>query len=187
VWVVYRSLRPPLSLTELLLCLVGWKHLIDDETIALFDIRFMNERAPLLRTKQLGGGIWRMKWHPITPNRMLVAAMHAGCRVLNFGGGNSFDGVQGALTWSSSKDSSFGSSGGAAEALYHPQMLSGERVGMKYKKTKEFTEHESMAYGADWFVYPHPTQNGYFEAAARYVCEPCELYLSHHAMQLLVL
>jgi hypothetical protein len=120
----------------------------------------------------LGGGIWRMKWHPITPNRMLVAAMHAGCRVLNFGGGNSFDGVPGALTWSSSKDSSFGSSGGgAAEALYHPQMLSGERVGMKYKKTKEFTEHESMAYGADWFVYPHPTQNGYFEAAARYVCE----------------
>jgi hypothetical protein len=112
-----------------------------------------------------------MKWHPITPNRMLVAAMHGGCRVLNFGGG-SFDCVQGALTWSSSKESSFGSSSGAAEAFYHPPATTGRKVGMKYKKTKEFTEHESMVYGADWFVYPHPTQNGYFEAAARYGCTP---------------
>jgi hypothetical protein len=34
------------------------------------------------------------------------------------------------------------------------------------KVTKKFTEHESMAYGADWLVCPHPTRNGYFEAAA---------------------
>jgi hypothetical protein len=35
------------------------------------------------------------------------------------------------------------------------------------KCTKYFTEHESMVYGADWLVCQHPTQNGYFEAAAR--------------------
>lgn len=104
-----------------------------------------------------------MKWHPITPNRMLVAAMHGGCRVLNFGGG-SFDCLEGALSWSNSKDSSFASS--AAESFYNPQQ--GEKkVRMKCKRTKEFTEHESMAYGADWLVCPHPTRNGYFEAAAR--------------------
>jgi hypothetical protein len=34
------------------------------------------------------------------------------------------------------------------------------------KVMKSFTEHESMAYGADWLVCPHPTRNGYFEAAA---------------------
>jgi len=40
---------------------------------------------------------------------------------------------------------------------------------MACQTTKSFTEHESMAYGADWLVCPHPTQNGYFEAAVRYV------------------
>lgn len=105
-----------------------------------------------------------MKWHPVTPNRMLVAAMHGGCRVINFGGG-SFECVEGALTWSSSKDSSVMSS--AAESFYNPETGGAIKAGMKYKRTKEFTAHESMAYGADWLVCPHPTRHGYFEAAVR--------------------
>jgi diphthamide biosynthesis protein 7 len=90
----------------------------------------------LCRTQPLGGGIWRIKWHPVRDNRVLVAAMHGGCRVLNLHGLGS--------------------------------VL--EEGDVKAKCTKKFTEHESMAYGADWLVCPHPTQqNSYFEAAARYV------------------
>jgi hypothetical protein len=83
---------------------------------------------------------------------MLVGAMHAGCRVLNFGAG-CFDGLSDTTadaTSSSHND------------------VDGLGADMTVKCTKMFTEHESMTYGADWLVCPHPTQNGYFEAAARY-------------------
>lgn len=101
----------------------------------------MSQQQPLCHTGHLGGGIWRIKWHPHTPNRMLVAAMHGGCRVVNFG------------VLSPSEEQSRDSSGGGPKAWV----------------TKKFTEHESMAYGADWLTVPHPKQNGYFEGAARYV------------------
>ena len=84
-----------------------------------------------------------MKWHPHTPHRMLVAAMHGGCRVVNFG----------ALSPTSADEQSRDSSEGVSKAWV----------------TKKFTEHKSMAYGADWLTVPHPKQNGYFEGAVRYV------------------
>lgn len=56
--------------------------LVDDEKVRLFDLRRVQE--PVLTTQPLGGGIWRMKWHPISRDRMLVAAMHGGCRVVDF-------------------------------------------------------------------------------------------------------
>jgi diphthamide biosynthesis protein 7 len=31
----------------------------------------------------VGGGVWRIKWHPSSVGKMLVAAMHGGCRVVN--------------------------------------------------------------------------------------------------------
>jgi diphthine methyl ester acylhydrolase len=115
---------------------------VDDESISLFDMRFLSQRTPMFKTDNLGGGIWRMKWHPYDQNRMLVAAMHAGCRVLNF----------------------YGEPDGSHDPFSAdtPKLVTD-------KCTKAFTEHESMAYGADWLVCQHPTQNGYFEAAARYV------------------
>jgi hypothetical protein len=110
----------------------------------------MSQRRPLCKSSSLGGGIWRIKWHPYTPNRMLVAAMHAGCHVLNFHGeSDSGNKSMDFLNSSASNNDSFGSK-------------------ITDTCTKAFTEHESMAYGADWLVCPHPTQNGYFEAAARY-------------------
>jgi hypothetical protein len=119
----------------------------DDENVCLVDIRFMSPRRPLFKSGNLGGGIWRIKWHPYTHNRMLVGAMHAGCRVLNFHSGDCLDG---------SPSGSFSDVDCANNSL-------------TVKCTKKFTEHDSMAYGADWLVCPHPTQNGYYEAAARYV------------------
>jgi diphthamide biosynthesis protein 7 len=106
-----------------------------DETLCVYDIRFL--KAPVSRSKELGGGIWRIKWHPYMDHRLLVAAMHGGCRVIN---------VQNWETLGTYFDDS------------KPQF--------SFQVTKKFTEHESMAYGADWLVCKHPTRNGFFEAAA---------------------
>lgn len=52
-----------------------------NESIAIFDIR-----KPLKEVESqdigAGGGIWRLRWHPIRDDRLLVAAMHGGCRVV---------------------------------------------------------------------------------------------------------
>ena len=141
---------------------VSRTHNSDNETISLFDARHMNSRRPMCRTRKLGGGIWRIKWHPYTPHRMLVGAMDAGCRIVNFGGG-CFERTPTALSWGSSLSmDTF-----TADSFYGQTDNTG--APMAAKSSKKFTEHESMAYGADWLVCPHPTQNGHFEAAARYV------------------
>jgi hypothetical protein len=106
-------------------------------------------KKPFWKSGNLGGGIWRMKWHPYTSNRMLVGAMHGGCCVLNFYGTS--------LDVHKSNDL----------PVYDNIDIYNEHWTMNC--TKYYTEHESMVYGADWLVCPHPTQNGYFEAAARYV------------------
>lgn len=115
----------------------------------MFDTRYISSKQPFWKSGNLGGGIWRMKWHPYTSNRMLVGAMHGGCCVLNF-----------LNTWLSANDN--------GEYLDNANNNESYNDSWDVKCTKYFTEHESMVYGADWLVYPHPTQNGYFEAAARY-------------------
>lgn len=125
-----------------------------DETMALFDVRFLSQK-PLCHSKKLGGGIWRIKWHPVSDDRLLVAAMHGGCRVLRIQG---WDDIDDGEADQHSKAAANKASGGVIveDSTSHVSM----------KVTKKFTEHESMAYGADWLVCPHPTRNGYFEAAA---------------------
>ncbi|KAL7566564.1 hypothetical protein ACA910_000633 [Epithemia clementina (nom. ined.)] len=58
-----------------------------DETVSLLDLRYMvNGSGKPIRLGQpraVGGGVWRLKWHPVRDNRLLVAAMHGGCRVLD--------------------------------------------------------------------------------------------------------
>jgi diphthamide biosynthesis protein 7 len=93
-----------------------------DETLALYDVR--KASVPLLHSKPLGGGIWRIKWHPHDPNRLLLAAMHGGCRVVEV------------------------------------------REDNEFVVTKEFTKHESMAYGADWLVSHCEHDEDLVEAAA---------------------
>ncbi|SCZ90740.1 BZ3500_MvSof-1268-A1-R1_Chr1-3g02203 [Microbotryum saponariae] len=52
-------------------------------------IRLFDKRKPLvpLTTYDAGGGIWRLKWHREQVDRLLVACMHDGFKVVEFGEG----------------------------------------------------------------------------------------------------
>ncbi|GAA5876195.1 hypothetical protein JCM16303_007053 [Sporobolomyces ruberrimus] len=90
-----------------------------DSSVRLFDKR--NPLRPLT-TFDVGGGIWRLKWHPTNPCRLLIAAMHNGFSVIDFPGLSSLEAEGGALN-------------------------PGEGV-----LVKRFEGHESLAYGVDWNV-----------------------------------
>jgi diphthamide biosynthesis protein 7 len=50
-----------------------------DEYIRLWDKRAI--RRPL-QELSLGGGVWRLRWHPERPTALIAACMYGGCRVL---------------------------------------------------------------------------------------------------------
>lgn len=54
-----------------------------DEKLRLYDARQM--RYPVNET-HVGGGIWRAKWHPTLPQKLLLACMHGGLVVLDCAG-----------------------------------------------------------------------------------------------------
>ncbi|KAL7521001.1 hypothetical protein ACHAWX_005691 [Stephanocyclus meneghinianus] len=98
-----------------------------DEYVRIYDSRMTRE--PLGKV-HVGGGVWRIKWHPFCAheeggyyNKLLVAAMHGGCRVINCHGltGHVDDGDNGG--------------------------------GFSAQIVSSFTAHESMAYGADWIWF----------------------------------
>ncbi|KAI9063069.1 WD40 repeat-like protein [Trametes sanguinea] len=90
-----------------------------DNTVRLFDTR-----KPLVPLTQVdvGGGAWRVKWHPSPTRRndLLVACMHDGFKVVR-------------LDLSGEDPSS------ALGALDQP-----------WEVIKRFDKHESLAYGVDW-------------------------------------
>ena len=53
-----------------------------DEVVRLYDVR--NWKDPLGRVNVVGG-VWRIRWHPNADGRMLVGAMHGGCRIVDAG------------------------------------------------------------------------------------------------------
>ena len=94
-----------------------------DETVMLLDLRYISKSKPksLFHSDPVGGGLWRIKWHPRENDRLLLGAMHGGCRVVQVDGLNSFEELD--------------------EGSLIPQIQ------------QEFTNHKSMAYGADWLVH----------------------------------
>ena len=54
-----------------------------DEVVRLYDVR--NWKEPLCRVN-VGGGVWRIRWHPKVEGRILVGAMHGGCRIVTVDG-----------------------------------------------------------------------------------------------------
>ena len=114
-----------------------------DETIAIYDIRYCqtehSQKSPLLfRSAPLGGGMWRIKWHPYDDNRLLLGAMHGGCRVVT---------VQGLVEHVTIMEEKKLNSETVATASEE-----GSTSNIKIIVEQEFTKHKSMAYGADWLV-----------------------------------
>jgi diphthine methyl ester acylhydrolase len=106
-----------------------------DETVALYDTRYVSsskKSMELFHSESFNGGIWRCKWHPIQDQRMLVAAMHGGCRIVQF----QDNVIRGSMTSTRSNDNDRNA---RQESLMQVQ--------------QEFVKHQSMAYGADWLVY----------------------------------
>jgi diphthamide biosynthesis protein 7 len=103
-----------------------------DETMAVLDLRSVStSQAPtfLCHSDPLGGGMWRMKWHPKQDNRLLLCAMHGGCRVVDL--------------------------------MQNDELQDNLRVNVH----QSFTQHKSMAYGADWLVYQKHGQSRMVQAA----------------------
>ena len=91
-----------------------------DDSVRIFDIR--HPLRPLLSV-DVGGGAWRVKWHPNLERKqdLLVACMHDGFKVVRL------------------HDSVIGMSS-----------VEKEPVDDKWDVTTRFDEHTSLAYGADW-------------------------------------
>ncbi|KIK71002.1 hypothetical protein GYMLUDRAFT_308715 [Collybiopsis luxurians FD-317 M1] len=99
-----------------------------DSSIRLFDTR--NPLKPVSQTSIIGGGAWRVKWHP-SPSRksdLLVACMHDGFKILQF------DELNTSEISSNLSPTTFGNI------------------------SQRFDEHKSLAYGVDWSFAP--SKNG---------------------------
>ncbi|KAJ2026663.1 hypothetical protein GGI06_000053 [Coemansia sp. S85] len=92
-----------------------------DDTVMIWDTR--NMRAPTAEFN-VGGGVWRLKWHPEEPTQLLVGAMYGGFHVLDV----AVDGL------------------GPLERAPLPE--AGYAVAVE--RQVSFMKHESIAYGADW-------------------------------------
>ncbi|PWN37658.1 WD40 repeat-like protein [Meira miltonrushii] len=90
-----------------------------DEYVRLWDARQPNK--PLSHT-HVGGGIWRLKWHPTKRNSLLVGCMHDGFKVLSLDG----------ISLETSPEKVFD--------IAKQEMTIQTR----------FDEHKSLAYGCDW-------------------------------------
>ncbi|KAJ1643594.1 hypothetical protein J3B02_000061 [Coemansia erecta] len=101
-----------------------------DDTVMVWDTRIM--RRPLAETN-VGGGVWRLKWHPTKPTQLLVGAMYNGFHVLDV----SVDRLS------------------QSECLPLP-----ENAAVSIDMCASFMEHKSIAYGADWCqTQPEPSEN----------------------------
>ncbi|KAI8868488.1 WD40 repeat-like protein [Ramicandelaber brevisporus] len=79
-----------------------------DERVLIWDIRNLARALTTSADVSVGGGVWRLKWHPTQPHALAVAAMYNGFHILH---------VEDDGSW---------------------------------RRTNEFMEHSSIAYGIDW-------------------------------------
>ncbi|KAJ2005337.1 hypothetical protein GGI02_004214 [Coemansia sp. RSA 2322] len=97
-----------------------------DETVMIWDTRAM--RVPVAEFN-VGGGVWRLKWHPEEPTQLLVGAMYNGFHILDVA-------VHGLRP---------------LERAPLPDRAAGNVDGkVNITLQTSFMDHKSIAYGADW-------------------------------------
>jgi diphthamide biosynthesis protein 7 len=122
-----------------------------DEGVRIWDIRSVSSnksqpQKPVAKLPSCGGGVWRLKWHPLDSDKLLVAAMHGGCHILHVH---------------------------ALDSNEDQRCLQSNQKEDHIQITSSFTEHKSMAYGADWFPVTYCTNDG---AKLRYLAVSCSFY-----------
>lgn len=96
-----------------------------DEKVLLWDTRSLKRSV---KEVVAGGGVWRVKWHPVNSDLMAVACMHEGFKILNWCLENS-----GTRNQHGSSSLSFSFSAGGS-----------------VRRLCEYECHSSLAYGVDW-------------------------------------
>ncbi|KAK4058175.1 hypothetical protein OIO90_000914 [Microbotryomycetes sp. JL221] len=96
-----------------------------DAQLRIFDTRYMKDAVS---TFDAGGGIWRLKWHPTQSERILIASMHDGFKVVDID----------SLNNSTLNLSVLESKSNSQERLNDISLVA------------RFDQHESLAYGVDW-------------------------------------
>lgn len=93
-----------------------------DSSVRLFDLR--KPQVPLT-TSDVGGGAWRVKWHPSATRQtdLLVACMHDGFKVIRFS---------------------------ASLIGNHDDSLEPSKNTREWDIITRFDKHTSLGYGVDW-------------------------------------
>lgn len=122
-----------------------------DEGVRIWDIRVVSNNQqipprPIAKLNSCGGGIWRLKWHPRDSTQLLVAAMHGGCHIVSIEALHNDDETQ---------------------RILNPQ-------DPQISIVSSFSEHQSMAYGADWVPITCFTKDQNSEL--RYMVASCSFY-----------
>ncbi|KAN0030302.1 hypothetical protein ACTA71_010064 [Dictyostelium dimigraforme] len=60
-----------------------------DECLRIWDLQSLKQ--PIITTDSLGGGIWRIKWHPFHKNKLVTACMGGGFHILSTDSGDNAD------------------------------------------------------------------------------------------------
>ncbi|KAL7414708.1 WD40-repeat-containing domain protein [Mrakia frigida] len=124
-----------------------------NETLTLLD-----PRSPLrpLASLPLGGGAWRIKFHPspVRNRDLVVACMHGGFKVFRL-------------------DEEMFVGGGASTTTRREE---GETWGEGWELIKRLDEHESLAYGVDWSRIPEEEGEGEGGEGGGTVLGSCSFY-----------
>ena len=100
-----------------------------DENIFIWDTRSM--KSPLAE-QNIGGGVWRIKWHPNDPLQVLTATMHNGFHAIKFN--QDYSNTSEIRNY---MDGEHGSLGYGADWNYHLK----NKEGTHYKGTCSFYDH----------------------------------------------
>ena len=141
-----------------------------DEIVRLWDTRSL--RAPIAEC-DIGGGLWRLKWHPHDPTLLLAAGMHGGFHVLR---------ADGVATGGGGGGGGGGGEGGTASRRTELEDKRAQETGVAAAATAAATAaiatdlaieasldtKGELAYGVDWCAHPATHEQSIIAACTFY-------------------